>query len=178
MRCFVAIDVPDEIKRKIGEIQKDLNRSGIKLVEPENLHFTLKFLGEISESKAEEIKQRLKEIEFQKFSIELAGVSGFPNLKYLRVIWIGTTSEKISELAKLIDKRLSSIGFKEEKKYVPHLTIARVKRKPSIEVIKFIEKYKSEKFGNFLVQEFSLKKSILTKSGPIYTNLLRVKLRS
>ena len=83
MRCFIAIDLSPELRRGIASIQEKLPRQGLKLVEPENLHFTLRILGELSDEKAEQIRQVLRTVECPRFDIELDRIGGFPLLKKL-----------------------------------------------------------------------------------------------
>ncbi|MDI6720828.1 MAG: RNA 2',3'-cyclic phosphodiesterase, partial [Candidatus Aenigmarchaeota archaeon] len=106
MRCFIAVDIPDHLKLKITELQEQLVGYDIKLAEPENLHFTLKFLGEIDDP--DKIAQRLGFLKNKNsFDIHLKGVGAFPSEKFIRVIWIGVENgEKIINLQKSIDDSL------------------------------------------------------------------------
>jgi len=171
MRCFIAIDIPNEIKKKIEPLIKELNVNGIKPVEVDNLHITIKFLGEINEGKRKKVEKTLNHISFLPFSISLAGIGAFPNENYIRVIWIGSYSSELVDLIKEIDEKMFRLGFKRERDYVPHLTIARVKRRPEIDLKTFLTKYKSKEFGSFVVYNIKLKKSTLTSKGPIYEDV-------
>ncbi|MFQ5892069.1 MAG: RNA 2',3'-cyclic phosphodiesterase, partial [Candidatus Methanofastidiosia archaeon] len=117
MRCFVAVEIEDELKDRILKIQNELKFEKMKIVEPQNLHITLKFLGEIDEEKTEKILEVLRNIskEFSPFRANLKKLGVFKNLNYVRVLWIGIDS-KMEELQKRIDERLSLLGFKREKK--------------------------------------------------------------
>ncbi|MCX6819206.1 MAG: RNA 2',3'-cyclic phosphodiesterase, partial [Candidatus Aenigmarchaeota archaeon] len=127
MRCFVAVDIPEELKSKIKELQDQLSSCDVKLVEPKNLHFTLKFLGELEENAIKEVNQRLSEIasNLPSFSILLSSVGVFPSASYIRVIWIGSKSQDFANLHKAVADALQDIG-EPEKEAIPHLTIARV----------------------------------------------------
>jgi 2'-5' RNA ligase len=171
MRCFIAIDIPEEIKEKIMKIEKELEekiKESAKFVERENLHITLKFLGEIEENKAQKIKEIINSIPFTPFKIKLKGVGVFPNEKFIRVIWIGGESKELEDIAKYLDEKLKSEKFKSEE-FIIHLTIARVKSK--VNISDFLKKYQGYEFGEFEVDNVSqikLKKSILTSKGPVY----------
>jgi 2'-5' RNA ligase len=175
MRCFIAIDIPEEIKEKIMAIEKELEekiKESAKFVERENLHITLKFLGEIEENKIPEIKEIINSISFTPFKIKLKGIGVFPNEKFIRVIWIGGESKELEGIASYLDEKLKSIGKFESEEFTIHLTIARVKSK--INISNFLNKYQNYEFGEFEVaniNQIKLKKSTLTPKGPIYEDL-------
>lgn len=174
MRLFVAVDVSDEIREQVMPVIRLLEKyRGIKAVEPENLHITLKFLGEVDEIKAEKVKERLSEVKFKPFTISFSGTGFFPNENYMRVIWIGVKGYEIRNLAHEVEKSLKGLGFKKDKEFVAHLTVGRVKRITPEERIKLLEELKklSGEFGSMTVTEFRLKKSTLTPKGPIYEDV-------
>ena len=176
MRLFVAINIPDNIRNEIKNIQKSLDFPELKIVEPKNLHITIKFLGEVGESLKDKIIEVLRGIKFQKFEIGLSNIGVFPNEKYIKVIWIGCQSSELVEFTKRVDMSLSKLGFELEKDYVPHLTLARVKKKPDEKLFKELNKIEGKFVGNFIVNDFLLKKSTLTRSGPIYEDIERFEL--
>lgn len=167
MRCFVAIDIPRELGEKIEKIQKEIESNSIKLAK--DFHITLKFLGELNENKISEIINCLEKIKEKKFEIEIKNLGTFPNEKYIRVLWLGCNSSKLIELARKVRSCLKGLGDEEE--FTPHITIARIKGKPQNSIYNFISKYKNIEIGRFEVKEFKLKKSILTPSGAIYSDL-------
>ena len=172
MRLFVAVDVDDSIREKVKPILKELSGvSGVKAVEPENLHITLLFLGEVGEEKLARIEERLSEVTFQPFKISFEGVGAFPNPGSPRVVWIGVKEEgELTRLANSVYEKLKKLGFRRDKDFKAHLTVGRVKRKnPEVEDI--VRKYSSESFGEMEVRDFRLKQSILTPKGPIYKDL-------
>jgi len=177
MRCFIAIDVEDFFTEVFDELRKIY---GLKLVSPENLHVTLKFLGEIEESKVDKIHESMQQAlkDFKSFEIDFRGVGTFPSLKYIRVVWIGIdkNKERIVEIQKAIDEKLfKNLNFKKESRFDPHLTIARVKiPKEKQKIIKTVSRFKNKKFGAFRVEKVILKKSKLTPHGPIYTKVREV----
>lgn len=138
-------------------------------MEEENLHLTLKFLGEVKEERIKEISKILRELSrrFKKFEFSLKNIGAFPDKHSPRVIWVGAEEgrEEMIELQKEIEEELVSLGFKKEARgFHPHLTIARVKRKADFKEL-FRVAYKSRVF---LIEGLVLFKSTLTPKGPIY----------
>ncbi|WP_048203614.1 RNA 2',3'-cyclic phosphodiesterase [Methanocaldococcus infernus] len=165
MRAFLAIDIPKDIKEEIYKFQKNFKIRGIKLVEKQNLHITVKFLGEIDEETLNKILNL--DLRIEPRTVKLEGLGVFPNPNYIRVIWIGV--QGLVELFKEIDEKLHSLGFEKEKSYVPHLTIGRVKFIDNKkELRERIEKFEDINFGTFTVDKIKLYKSTLTPMGPIY----------
>jgi len=176
MRTFVAIEVSDkDVLNSIHKIQTELNIKA-KPVELHNMHFTVQFLGEVSEQMVGKISDALNSIEFSSFSISFASIGVFPNPNSPRVIWIGTDDgvNELEKLAEMIRSKLSHLGFSPDKKFKPHVTMFRVKNKIE-DLSSKLEKFSSCSFGKQLVSEIKLKKSELTSTGPIYTDLLVVK---
>ena len=176
MRVFVAIEVSNkDVLNSIQKIQTELNIKA-KPVELHNMHFTIQFLGEVSEDVTKKISDTLNSIEFSAFSISFASIGVFPNSNSPRVIWIGINDgiNELEKLAEMIRLKLSQIGFSPDKKFKPHVTIFRVKNKIEGLADK-LEKYSSYSFGKQEILEIKLKKSELTPNGPIYTDLLVVK---
>jgi len=176
VRTFIAIEVNDQgVLNSIHKIQTELNIKA-KPVELHNMHFTVQFLGEVSEEMVRKISDTLSGIEFSTFSISFMGVGVFPKPSFPRVIWIGTNDgvNELEKLAEMIRLKLSHLGFNPDKKFKPHVTIFRVKNKIEGMSDK-LEKFSSYYFGKQTVSEIKLKKSELTPNGPIYTDLLVVK---
>jgi 2'-5' RNA ligase len=180
-RGFIAIDVTPF--SKLIEFENELNNTGanIKLVEPKNIHITLKFLGDTDQDLIDQIEEIMKNSvkEIKPFDIELTNNGVFPNPNYIKVIWIGLKQvEKIVQISKKIDVQLNKIGFKKEKReFSPHLTIARVKSaRNKDKLIDVLSKYKEYEFGKLSINSIKLKQSELTKKGPIYTTLREVKI--
>jgi RNA 2',3'-cyclic 3'-phosphodiesterase len=180
MRTFVAVNFEQPIRAKITQTRNELTplSKKIKWVEEQNLHLTLKFLGEIEEKTVVEIDEALKNTlsNTAQFDINLAGLGVFPGLSRPRVIWIGIEKGK-DELAQLnleIESRLEPLGFMtEERPFSPHLTIGRVKEplneKESGILSGFIERFHSEEISIKIVQQIDLMKSVLSRSGSVYS---------
>jgi len=165
MRSFISIDLPEEIKTEIQKVQKTLPNFVGKLVEKENLHLTLKFLGEIDEEKLEKIRKILAKINFAEFKMGVEEIGIFSE-GFIKIIWVGLSG--CEKLQKEIDGSLKDL-FKKEERFMGHLTIARVKnvddKKGFILELKKISVPKME----FKVKNFYLMKSDLNKKGPIYS---------
>lgn len=184
IRAFIAISLTKEIQDKILKIQEQLRRSNadVKWVEPENIHLTLKFLGNVEEKKIEKIKGILEKIseEYEKFSMELLKIGAFPKLSNPRVIWIGIEKgkEKLQKTFSDLEEGLNKVGFKkEEREFSAHITIGRVKS--PLNRSKLLEEIKRTNFErmNLLVTKISLFKSTLTPKGPIYESLYEADLK-
>lgn len=171
MRCFVAVEIPDEIKDKLAKLQKELGFVKGKLVEIENMHLTLKFLGEVD--KVDELFSVLKRIEFSPFELELSGCGGFPSKNYVKVLWVGGKDgeKEFMALQKKIDSECAKLGFKKDERYGIHLTLVRVKVVDKRELNEFFKKYDGKSFGKFKVEKFALFESKLSSSGPQYKKL-------
>ena len=181
IRCFIATEL--KISPKIVEFINDIKKTGanIKLVEPENMHLTLKFLGDTNEELIDKIEQIIEESvkEIKPFNIELMGAGVFPNKNYIKVIWIGIEKgEHLKTIAKKIDENISKLGFQEEKRdFSPHLTIGRVRTAKNKEkILQIIEKYEHILFTKNKIDSIKLIKSELTQKGPIYTTIKEIKL--
>ncbi len=184
IRSFIAIDVEDpEIVSKIVRVQEEILSSSAKLkpVERQNLHFTLKFLGNVEESRIELVVSTMREVleSFEPFPMHLKGVGAFPRVSRPNVVWIGVDEGRdvFIEMAKELDRSLAKLGFKRETKgFEPHLTIARVKGY-SGDLPEIIRRISDVDIGFIDVEEVRFKKSTLTPQGPIYETLHGIKLR-
>lgn len=175
LRLFIAIKLDDQaIIDKITRLQHDLLTAKLraKYVEPENLHITLKFIGEVTPEVAERIAKSLREIQGNQFEIEFYGIGAFPSLSRPRVLWIGVRNgaSQLETLAESIEATLSrKVRIKRsEKSFHPHLTIARVKGRLTLDAKKILEAHREDIFGQIKAREFLLMKSTLTPRGPIY----------
>ena len=172
-RCFVALEMPREVITYIEEIQNLIKKKNLfygKFTEPENLHLTLKFLGEIDEKKLEEAKTKLGEIKLSGFEANLGEIGVFSK-KFLKIVWIKLNGKGIFELQKLIDNALKDIGFESEERFMSHITIARIKKVgDKTSFLEYLKNIKLRKI-KFNVSEFFLKKSELHEEGPVYENI-------
>ena len=180
-RAFIALDIPSS--QKITELSNQIKNSGVntKLVETENIHITLKFLGDTEEELIDKIEDCIKESleNIKPFEIKLVGTGVFPNPGYIKVLWIGIKDNgELKEIAKNINEKLSSLGFeKDGRGFSAHLTIARVRSAKNKEkLVEIVEKYRETEFATIKVESIKLKKSELTPKGPIYTTTKEIKL--
>ncbi len=170
---FVAVEVNDDhILQKIKSMQESFPFKA-KPVRLDQIHFTLQFLGEISENKTEDVKKALGTVSFSKFDLTIIGSGAFPNTRNPKVVWLGVDKdgkERMSRLANDVNETLSAIDLKNEKPFKPHLTVFRIKNRIG-DITEELLKSKDTKFGTQLVSQIVLKKSDLSPNGPEYTNL-------
>ena len=188
IRSFIAIELPEEVKSGLARLKGELERNKltfVKWVDPEGIHLTLKFLGNIPPKLVAEISSVIKGAseKITPFHLEVAGLGAFPNPKQPRVVWVGVYGEmdKLSRLQQNIDSALAPLGFsKEERPFTAHLTLARVRQgASSIQIKSFGDLVMSANFAtrySFEVGAVSLMRSQLTSRGAIYTRLSMVEL--
>jgi RNA 2',3'-cyclic 3'-phosphodiesterase len=183
MRAFVAIEVSDEIKNILGQIEAYLRYAGadVKWARPEVIHLTVKFLGEIDEKQCEDVKAALEAVvkTTAAFEMTLKDIGAFPAIEHPRVVWVGIEegAAEITALASRIESSLEKLGFaREERPFSPHLTIGRV-RSP-LNIVKLKEKvltaasqFRMPEIGTHKVTSVILYKSTLTPQGPLYVKL-------
>jgi len=185
-RVFIAVEIEDvrilneiiRIRDRVAACSSDID---LKVVEDENLHITLRFIGEISDITVKDVIKVLEGIRgFKKFSIRLRGLGAFPSQSRPRVIWLGISdgSTQLKLIRDHIESGLRKLGISgEREEFVPHITLARIKSFRSNQCIAnlFIELGNIE-VGTSPVTRVKLKKSTLTPKGPIYTDLFEVQL--
>ena len=178
IRCFIALEMSREAIENLEEVQKLIGKQNLflgKFTEPENLHLTLKFLGEIEEEKVEEVRNVLKNIKLDNFKIKLGCVGVFSK-KAFKIVWIKLEGKSIWELQEKIDLELEKIGFKKEERFMSHVTLARIKKVYNKDnFLKYIKNLKIKE-TSFEIKEFVFKKSELKPEGPVYTDLERFNL--
>lgn len=173
IRCFICLELSREAINEIEEIQTLLKKKNLfygKFTEPENLHLTLKFFGEINSEKVEEIKKKLLEIKFSEFEVSLGELGTFIN-KYNSILWIKLNGQGIWDLQKLLDNNLENLGFVKDERFMSHITLARMKK--IIDKTIFLDYIKNLKHREvkFKIKEICFKKSELLPDGPVYTLL-------
>ena len=173
MRTFLAVEIPRQIRKKINNFIEEEKSKGlpIKWVKFENLHITLKFLGEIDENKKEEITPAIKELckKYVRFNMNLQGLGCFPDPGNPRVLWIGVAQGNgmLCDIARELEEKISHLGFKKEKRFHAHLTIGRIKKFCKVDDILA----KNIKTDAFSVDSITLFKSALKPEGPVYQEL-------
>ena len=172
MRAFISIEIPEKIKQEIERIQKQIPEFKGKSVEKENLHLTLKFLGEISQELVDNVKSRLFYLKFKPIKLELNAIGTFSYQNNPRIVWLKINGAE--ELQKKIDIALSEL-FPEEERFMSHLTIARIKYVNNKK--EFENELSSIKINSVSWEEnaFKLMHSVLTPNGPIHTPIKEYK---
>lgn len=177
MRLFLAIDLSNEIRSRIEDIEKGMASKNldVRFVEPKNVHITLKFLGEVDEDKItgmeSDILSAISHVKQFRISIEGFGYFGTP--EHIKTLWVGVKEggETIIKLIDYFNRNLKHIRA-ENRKPSPHMTIGRVRSGRNMDtLLNEIEGLKHVKLGELNVNEIVLKKSTLTSSGPVYEDV-------
>jgi 2'-5' RNA ligase len=189
VRSFIAIELPDELKEGLSQLQAQMilgKASSVKWVDPSGIHLTLKFLGNIAVSRISAITRAMEEAArgLSSFQLKVTGLGGFPNLKRVQVAWVGIGGEvdKLGQLQQRIESNLAPLGFAaESRRFTPHLTLARLRDRASPE--------ERERFGQLItdtkfeaaytikVDSINLMRSQLTREGAIYSRLSSFELK-
>ena len=182
LRSFIAIELPETVKSAFVELQGELKKTGadIRWVKPENIHLTLKFLGNTEES-TDSIVDVIKGTcsRFEPVTLEIRGVGVFPNVKSPRVIWAGMNcNTALAEIRNSIEEGLFSLGFeRDSRKFSPHLTLGRFRssqgRRPLMDKIELL---KDKSYGMIHAETVVLMKSDLAPGGAQYTRLAEISL--
>lgn len=187
MRVFIAIDIEKKVLEAISRLQQQLqrkariNEKSVKWVEPENIHLTLKFLGEIKDTELVQVCKITEQVtkNYSPFDLEIETVGYFGGSS-ARVIWVGIKggSEQLVKLATELDEGLSTIGFaKETRAFTGHLTLCRIKDfKAGVELAKLVDGLGPFKAGESEVEAVAVYQSELSKAGPTYTALGKYRL--
>jgi 2'-5' RNA ligase len=182
VRSFVAVDLDaPPIRDRIVAAQRGLEQTGaqLKFVDPEIMHLTLRFLGEIPQTTVEQVKEALDSVRFHTFETEFFGLGAFPNLRRINVVWVGLKQgkEQFEDIFHQLEPKLRQLGLPPDNKgFSPHLTIARVRTGLNkTELAQYVESMQEEEFGKMQVTSVRLKKSTLTPKGPVYNTLHEVR---
>ncbi len=175
MRAFLAIELNNHVIDNIKQTQKTLKNTDyakIKYVEEKNMHITLKFFGDINPRKQKQITKIINNTitNYEPYTIKIANIGAFPNIKRPRVIWTGIKDKNnyTINLIKQLDEEFSKIGFEKERNYKPHITLGRVKEVYDRELSKVLSDLKNNYHGKVEINKIVLKSSQLTPDGPIY----------
>ncbi len=176
MRTFIAVEISEAQKRAIAGLERDLKRSdaAISWVRPENVHITLKFLGEVPEERLQDVFRITEEVcsASVSFAVDIRDTGVFPAMKRPRVIWvgIGRGKDELKKISELLDIHLARQGFpREERPFKPHVTIGRVKGPRNIQ--KAIRRLQEIEFeaGSYIADKVVVMKSELKPGGAVYT---------
>lgn len=178
MRLFVAVSLPSDIRDRLAVAQERLRRvqADVSWVRAENIHVTLKFLGDTEEKRLERIRPALAEVarESAPFSMEVTGVGSFGG-RVPRVVWVGVGegAERIVRLATQVEAALARVGFpKERRGFTAHLTLGRVRSSRNAEaLLAAVREVEADTFGSVTATRFELMQSELRPTGSVYTIL-------
>ena len=184
MRSFIAIKLPLKIRAALTELQQELKKcnADIRWVKPDNIHLTLKFLGEFKEERVKSIVDGLKDVcgRHEKLSLDVKGIGVFPNRRSPRVLWVDILGDELlAGLQRDIEKAMSLAGFKAEKRrFTAHLTIGRFRslREKDLFLNK-IDLLADNSLGFMEVMSVALMRSDLSPAGAEYTSLAEVPLK-
>lgn len=178
IRTFIAIEIPDKTKEKIARFQKlhTAKNLPVRWININNIHITLKFIGEISESLVERIRKEIFEqpVKHESFELSIQGTGVFPNSVKPRILWAGIESgaKQISEIAADIDCKLNDLGIpKETRSFKPHITIGRFRARNKPENLDMLIAPGALESGAFTVEKVALMQSVLKPSGAEYSKL-------
>jgi len=178
IRSFIAFDMENEqLLSRLAAAQKLLVDIGadLKLVAPQNIHVTIRFLGDISPSMVDKVYEGMKNVKFNPFSIQLRGLGVFPSLNYARVVWAGMTDgvEQLKSIFTQLEPEIRALGFPADAYgFSPHLTIARVRSGVNKQrLAELLTKKADYEFGLIKADCMRLKRSQLSPKGPTYSTL-------
>jgi 2'-5' RNA ligase len=182
MRVFIAIDLDEQIRKALGNLQTelrgkvDIRKSDAKWVNPENIHLTLKFLGEIKDEQVVEVCNITKDVasRHENFELDVGEVGHFGG-RSARVLWVGTGQgcDNLIQLQQDLEQQLDSAGWpKETRKFSAHLTLCRIRNsKAGFRLAQLAQEYKDFTLGTMTADSVTVYQSQLTPEGPIYTTL-------
>ena len=185
IRAFLALDIYK--KETLEKLQRELMSSAVanewlqhkvKPIDKQNFHFTVIFLGHMDLTIINELSKKLSEIKFEPIEITYRGLGVFPSSNFARIIWVGVderSKQEISNLAENITSKTISLGIRTDKQFIPHITLFRNKMRGSnLHLGDILTKFENKIFGYDVIDKIQLKRSELTPSGPIYSNIFTV----
>ncbi len=178
IRSFIAFDIKnDNVLNRLAAAQKMLiqTNADLKLVEPTNIHITLRFLGPINLEMAEKVYAAMKNVKFAPFTVRLSGLGVFPTTNYPRVVWAGITdgAQELNSIFEQLEPQIHDLGFAPDPNgFSPHLTIARVRSGANKQrLVDLVQRQENYDFGIIRADCLRLKKSQLSPKGPTYSTL-------
>jgi 2'-5' RNA ligase len=189
VRLFTAIELGDQVQMEAGTLLRELKhradatspRARVTWVAPERLHLTLRFIGEVDDSKGEQVIGALRQpIPEAPFVVRWEGLGAFPGRGAPRVLWVGVArgAEQLGQIESIVSARLEVLGIpREDRPYSPHLTLARVRDAAGLRTAKIFEGLPG-RLGETHVEAITLFQSTLSPKGPTYVTLERTPLRA
>lgn len=185
IRTFIALDLGESVRERLVSLQEALARTGAEVnwVEPENLHITLLFLGEVDEREVADVCRVVAERaqKIAPFSLQIQGAGAFPNLRRPRVIWVGVAggTQEVVALHDTLEEGLLELGCyrREDRQFTPHVTLGRVKKEENTQPLAALLAKKGVfQAGSTTITSVQVMSSQLTPDGPIYSVLSRARL--
>lgn len=184
IRTFIAVLLSDELKHRIASVQDEFKNVApdFKWVEPENFHVTVKFLGNVPESRIQAIEAATERAadRFVPFDLEISGAGAFPNPRRPRVVWVGLTTgtDALKGLVERVEREMIALGFpKEDKPFKAHITIGRARENGlPVDISRAIDETDTSILGVQHVDRIAVMQSELKPKGPIYTSLREIRL--
>ena len=179
VRLFVSIDLPDEFADDVRAVQERFaDASGLNFTEPEQVHVTLKFLGDVTTGQVPRVKNALRRIagsdDVEPFEATYEGLGVFPDISYISVVWLGVTrgAEEMTSLHEDIEREVTRLGFDhEDHEFTPHVTLARMEHAGGKELVQENVENLDPTVGTAEVSEIRLTESVLTEEGPEYSTV-------
>ncbi len=178
IRSFIAFDIDnDSVVNRIASAQKLLiqTNADLKLVEPKNIHITVRFLGAINPEMVEKVYAAMENVKFTPFNIQITGLGVFPTTNYPRVVWAGITdgADQLKSIFEQLEPQIHDLGFAPDPNgFSPHLTIARVRSGANKQrLVDLVQRQENFDFGIIRADSLRLKKSQLSPRGPVYSTL-------
>ena len=175
LRCFVAVELPEEVRSSVDRVVGPLRETGadVKWVPADNLHVTLKFLGDVEPETVEALNEELRKklSHYRPFYIKIAHMGFFPAGRVPRVLWVGIEDcPALSDVQKEVERAAAGLGFlREDRPFSPHLTIGRVRSRKGIErMMTLLMKERETVFAELQVRGISLMRSDLKPAGAEY----------
>ncbi|MDQ2050855.1 RNA 2',3'-cyclic phosphodiesterase [Natronolimnohabitans sp. A-GB9] len=179
MRLFVSVDLSDDLTDAVDDLQEEFtDASGLNFTDPEQAHVTLKFLGDVDETRLPDLERELEaaieDADVDPFPVRFGGLGVFPSLDYISVIWFGTETggEKLTRLHEAVEERTTAMGFEEEShEFTPHVTLARMEHAGGKDLVQELVQEREPTIGEMTVEEVQLTESVLTDAGPLYSTV-------
>ena len=171
MRLFTAIQFTDTVRQRMVMLAENIH--GFKWASPDQVHLTLRFIGNVEPQLSFEIDKKLQKIHFSAFKLTPAGIGMFPNSNQPRIFWIGIEADKaLFALQKRIENAIIECGLKPEiRNYHPHITLARIRSSNKECIQSFMKKHEHWRMETITIHSFHLVESIRNRSGSVYQNL-------
>lgn len=186
MRLFISIDLPENLTSAVTELQEEFaDADGLRFTDPSQTHVTLKFLGDVDENRLPELESALEtavaESGVSPFEVEYGGLGVFPSIDYISVLWLGVRNgaTEMTRLHEAIERETSKLEFDPaDHNFTPHATIARMEHADGKELVQKLVRERDPTIGTTAVRAITLKKSVRSSDGPVYTTLASIPLRS